>query len=208
MAQIATQQEKKAGYEAILKLYDTAEELIHAVEAQESTHMDKTLELVEPVVVQLEQSAGHLSEAFIIFGETGQKLDAHNQKKAESAIRKLFTALNQFCESAESLLLGVAASSTEAAGNLRGAIVNLQDKVKRKHGERFQRIFQLVLWIGDHLMKMAQQLEKVGLGINLSQAIPGYANPQMAVTEQGRSGSFLQAQEAARAGAPERGWSL
>lgn len=206
MAQIANKQEMKGAYDAILQLYDTAEDLISAVETM-GPDAEKGLQLVEPVLGQLEQSAGHLSETFIIFGETGQKLDAHNKRKAESAIRKMFTSLNQFCESVESLLLGVAATATEASSNLRSEIVQLQEKVKRKHGERFQRIFQLALWIGDYLMKLSTQLEKVGLGINLSLAIPGYGNPQV-VTEQGRNGSFLQAQEAARASVLDRGWSL
>lgn len=206
MSAIAGKAEKKESYEAIIKLYDKAEELIEAVETLEFEQPEKALDLVEPVVIQLEESTGILSEAFITYGETGQKLDAYNKKKAETAIRKLFTALNNFCESVEVTLLGAKAAVDMNASDLRIEIVNLQEKVKKKHGDKFSRIFAIMIWIGDYVVKLAKTLEKVGLGIQSALAVPGLAGTQQYATDLG-SLSFQQAAEA-RGQNAERGWSL
>lgn len=204
MAQ-AVKNVKKESYEAILSLYDKAEELVECVESVEEDKRATALDLVEPVIVQLEETTGILSESFITFGETGEQLDAHNKRKAETAFRKLFNALSQFCESAEMALLGVTVGVDMGASDLRAEIVNLEERVEKKYGKKFTRIFSIMLWIGDHLVKLAKQLEKVGTGIQSILAIPGQQNLEQ-MTEQGRV-SFLEATAARAAKNPERGWA-
>lgn len=195
---------KKESYEAILSLYDKAEELVECVEAVDEDKRSTALDLVEPFIVQLEESTGILSESFITFGETGERLDTHNKKKAETAFRKLFHALSQFCESAEMALLGVTVGVDMTASDLRTEIVNLEQRVEQKYGKKFSRIFNIMLWIGDHLVKLAKQLEKVGTGIQSILAIPGQNH---AITEEGKV-SFLEAAAARAAKSDERGWAL
>ena len=198
MAQVAKNKELKGAYDAILKLYDCAEDIISAIESVGGKEMEAALAVAEPVIEQLESTAEILAESFIIFGETGQKMDGHAKTKAESSIRKLYVALGIFCESVGETLLGV---TMEIVGDIRSQIIELQAKAKRKFGERAERLFNIMLWIGDYMKKLAHQLEKVGTGLSAALAIPSNMQLQP-VTVSGR-GSFQQAYEQ-----QNRSWSL
>ena len=198
MAQLVKNKELKETYDAILKLYDCAEDIVSAIEAVGGNEMEAALAVAEPVIEQLESTAEILSETFIIYGETGQKMDVHSKNRAESSIRKLYVALGVFCESVGEALLGV---SAEIVGDIRSQIIELQNKAKRKFGERADRLFNIMLWIGDYTKKLANQLEKVGTGITAALAIPSQMQLQP-VTISGR-GSFSQAYEQ-----QNRSWSL
>jgi hypothetical protein len=202
MAQVAQSKELKDTYDAILKLYDCAEDIISAIEAVGGKEMESALNIAEPVIEQLESTAEILTEAFIIYGETGKPMDNHSKNRAESSIRKLYIALGIFCESIGETFLGLKASISELAGDIRGQIIALQAKAKRKFGERADRLFTIMLWIGDYMKKLAHQLEKAGTGLSASLAIPGIMQLQP-VTITGRNNSFSQTQEQ-----QIRSWSL
>lgn len=197
MAQLVERKEMKDAYDAILKLYDCAEDIVTAIEAVGGQEMEAALNAAEPVIEQLESTAEILSETFIIFGETGQKLDAHNKKRAESSIRKLYVALGNFCESISEVLLG---KITAISGDIRSLIISVQQKAKRKFGERVERLFNIMLWIGDYMKKLATQLEKAGCGLIAELAIPQSMQLQ-AVTVNGRKGLQRNAEA-------QHGWSL
>ena len=202
MAQVAPNKELKDTYNAILKLYDCAEDIISAIEAVGGQEMSAALAIAEPVIEQLESTAEILSESFIIYGETGKSMDSHTKNRAESSIRKLYIALGIFCESVGEAFLGVKAEIAEIAGDIRSQIIALQAKAKRKFGERAERLFNIMLWIGDYMKKLAFQLEKAGTGLSAALAIPGIMQLQP-VTVTGRSNSFQQTQEQ-----QVRSWSL
>ena len=183
MAQVAQSKELKDTYDAILKLYDCAEDIISAIEAVGGKEMESALNIAEPVIEQLESTAEILTEAFIIYGETGKPMDNHSKNRAESSIRKLYIALGIFCESIGETFLGLKASISEL-------------------GERADRLFTIMLWIGDYMKKLAHQLEKAGTGLSASLAIPGIMQLQP-VTVTGRNNSFSQTQEQ-----QVRSWSL
>jgi hypothetical protein len=197
MAQLIQRKEMRDAYDAILKLYDCAEDIVTAIELVGGQEMEAALNAAEPVIEQLESTAEILSETFIIFGETGQKLDAHNKKRAESSIRKLYVALGNFCESISEVLLG---KITAISGDIRSLIIAVQQKAKRKFGERVERLFNIMLWIGDYMKKLATQLEKVGCGLIAELAIPQNMQLQ-AVTASGRKGLQRNAES-------QHGWSL
>lgn len=205
MSQMGSMQEKKSAYDAILKLYDCAEDIINAIEAVGGEEVEPALAAAEPVIEQLETTAGILSETFIAFGETGEKMNAHSKKRAEASIRKLYAALSTFCETVGEALLGVKADLIEIAGDIRSQIMQLQQKAKRKFGDRAERLFNIMLWIGDYMKKLAVQLEKVGTGLESALAIP--SGLQLQAVTGGGHGTFLRAAENTRAQS-ERSWSL
>lgn len=197
MAQLVERKEMKDAYDAILKLYDCAEDIVTAIEAVGGKEMEATLKAAEPVIVQLESTAEILSETFITFGETGEKMGAHNKKRVESSIRKLYMALAGFCESISEVLLGAV---VEITGDIRNLIIAVHQKAKRKFGERVERLFNIMLWIGDYMKKLATKLEKVGCGLIAELAIPQSMQLQP-ITTSGRMG-FQRNAEA------QHGWSL
>ena len=197
MAQIAKKKEIKETYDAILKLYDCAEDIVSAIEAVGGKEMEDALKVAEPVIEQLESTAEILSDTFITFGETGEKMGAHNKKRAESSIRKLYVTLANFCEEIGEVLLG---SMIEITGDIRSLIISLQQKAKRKFGDRVERLFNIMLWIGDYMKKLAHQLEKVGCGLIAELAIPQNLQLQP-VTSSGHIGLQRNAEK-------QHGWSL
>lgn len=200
MGKAATKNELKSTYESIQKLYDCAEDIISAIEAVGGPEAEAALNAAEPVIEQLESTAEILSETFIIYGETGQKMSAHNRKRAENAIQKLYHSLSVFCAQIGGAMLGLQTAITELSGDIRGQIIELQQKMKRKFGSRAEKLFAIMLWIGDYMKKLAHQLEKAGTGLIAALAIPGMEIPAP-VTLTGRNTNLRPTENT-------RGWGV
>ncbi|NDF12779.1 MAG: hypothetical protein EB060_08235 [Proteobacteria bacterium] len=85
-------------YNTILKLYDMAEGVIDVVEQEHTTNKDVQIDLAEPVVEQVGESAIALCESFSNFVKSGNKPSPTDVRNFEAALRKIFGVVLQFKE--------------------------------------------------------------------------------------------------------------
>lgn len=87
----------KQNYDEIVRLYDLAEELVSTVEQQQQeTEKLAQLELVEPLVNNIEQAADVLTEEYVGLVESEGKSAVTAGKKVEGALRKLFSSILEY----------------------------------------------------------------------------------------------------------------
>ena len=123
-------------YRQITALYDVAEELASTVESEFVQAPEAQLELVEPLINQVADSADILSEEFIdLFENPSRKKSAKG--RIESALRKLFMALEEYRNR-----VGLKSKKTLAAlANIADPLV---DKL-RKQAEKITVIFMSLI---------------------------------------------------------------
>jgi hypothetical protein len=127
-------------YRDITSLYDMAEELADTVESEFVRNPDDQLALIEPLITQVADSADILSEEYV------QLLEKPSRKKAakgriESALRKIFTAVEEYRERA-----GTQGKKTLAAlANIADPIVDKIHKQVRKITIVFMHFVELSL---------------------------------------------------------------
>ena len=79
-------------YQDIIKLYDYAEMLVDS--ANKKANPQKDLEIIQPLIKQIEETAEVLAEAYITSVETGTKPTGEMKERAENSIKKIYVALN------------------------------------------------------------------------------------------------------------------
>jgi sugar-specific transcriptional regulator TrmB len=84
--------ELEQNYYEITELYDLAEELVNTVEAADNP--GDQLELVEPLINEVEEAADILSEEYMELAERQGK--SPNKTRIEGALRKLYTAIDAY----------------------------------------------------------------------------------------------------------------
>lgn len=87
--------EQQETYEAILKLYDLAEELVYTVESATVTDEEAYLELIEPMVEQLAEAADTLTEEYAFLVKEGAEFGQDRKKKMEAALQQIFAIVEQ-----------------------------------------------------------------------------------------------------------------
>lgn len=81
-------------YQDIIKLYDYAEMLVDSAH-KNSKNPEKDLEIIQPLIEQIEETAEILAEAYITSVETGHRPTGGMKEKAENSIKKVYLALNK-----------------------------------------------------------------------------------------------------------------
>ncbi len=113
-------------FRKIIKLYDVAEELLQTVEQQSEVDPEIQLNLVEPMVEAVEESADALSEEYSCLAEGDSGVTKINKKRVENNLRKIFGAINQYKENVKQQTAQVAASvkklTDEVVARLRTAL--------------------------------------------------------------------------------------
>lgn len=86
-----TEQQDKV-YHDVLALYDYAEKVLDVVE-EHANDVDADLDLVEPLIEQLVESADMLAEAFRHYVETGKQPDPAQKQQVEKALERIYEAM-------------------------------------------------------------------------------------------------------------------
>ncbi len=155
-------------YEDILKLYDLAEDLVKAVLDKKVADQKLALSLVENVTDQLVESTEVLTEHYILHVESGNELGPNQKEKTENAIRKVFLALMDFGKRVEDILLPKIKIPQGKEG-IRAYLESLWKEVKAKFGDAYNKIFEIMILVGDYLAKLTRQIQQAGLGIDANQ---------------------------------------
>lgn len=131
-------------YHEICGLYDLAEELLGTCESEFITNPEEQLALLEPLVEQVGDSADVLTEEFIAVAE-GQG----NKKKIETALRKLFIAIDDY----QKKVKANARSTKQSLINIADPIV---EKIKRQVETIVAIFVDFVALSLDRIMQKAQ----------------------------------------------------
>lgn len=83
----------RRNYEELLHLYDMAEKLLESVEHDSVSDPNLHLDIIEPVIEQIEEAANYLTEEYCNFVLTGQSPDVYNKKKIELCLKHLNMAI-------------------------------------------------------------------------------------------------------------------
>jgi len=81
-------------YDELMKLYDYADELAMTIESEFVDSAQTQLSLVEPLITQLEESTETLTEEFVHFA--GEKSNRSSRGRIEKALRKVYTAIDDY----------------------------------------------------------------------------------------------------------------
>lgn len=84
-------------YSSILKFYDFAEKLVSTVENEMVNDPAMQLDIIEPLVEQLEEATDVLSEEYRNFVRTGKEPGVFAKKRIEKAMGKIYASI-QFCK--------------------------------------------------------------------------------------------------------------
>lgn len=114
-------------YFEIEALYDLAEELVDTVESDFVADPAAQLNLVEPLANVVGEAADVLSDEFMAYAEASAQGKKHkgNKNRVEGALRKVFSAIDNYKEAA-------AAQSEGAYNGLRNIADLIVKKVKRQ----------------------------------------------------------------------------
>jgi hypothetical protein len=117
-------------YAEVTALYDCAEELVNAVEDPAyREHMNERLELVEPLIEQICESADVLSEEFINLAENHARSHKSSKSRIEGALRKMYMAMEHYSKRSQGQLSGAKQSMRAAA-----------EKVVRRTRQQVERV--------------------------------------------------------------------
>lgn len=83
-------------YDQILAFYDLAEQLIHTVEHALVKDPEMQLDLIEPIVLQIEEGTDVLAEEYRLFVQEGQTPGAFAHKRIERALAQIFGAIESY----------------------------------------------------------------------------------------------------------------
>jgi len=112
-------------YDEVMKLYDYADELALTIDDDLVASAKDQLALVEPVIVQLEESADVLTDEFIQFASG--KAKRGSRSRVEKALRKIYTALDDYTLK----LHGTLNKNVKAIHNIAdGIILKVKEKLE------------------------------------------------------------------------------
>lgn len=151
MRAMATE-EQEAEFREITHIYDIADDLLATVESEFVSNPEEQLAVVEPLVEQIGASADILSEEYIALMATG-KSNPQRKSKVESALRKLFIAMDDYAKRAKA-----------KAGNHSGTLANIADPIVarlRRQVERVVAVFAHWMQLTLSAIASRQQLEQM-----------------------------------------------
>lgn len=125
-------EEYRQQYDDIMALYDYADELAQTIESEFVDSAQSQLSLVEPLIVQLEESTDILTEEFIHFAEGKSKRSSRG--RIEKALRKVYTAIDDY--------------TLKLHGNLKkktDSIKNIADSIILKIKEKMEEVIVVFL---------------------------------------------------------------
>lgn len=137
--------EHEDAYNEIMKFYDYAEELIDIVESKDIEDPAEQIDIVEPLVLEIEESTEVLAEEYRNFVRQGGNKQPNilSRKRIETAFRNLFLAV-QKCK-----LL----SAQKLQGALSLPMTRLSDKLNfvfESVNKQVERVFSII----SHSMQM------------------------------------------------------
>lgn len=91
----AQAKELEESYNQVVAIYDMADELISTVMQSPQETQEAHFRLVNPLVVQLEESADILTEEFINLAE-GKETPQSRRGRIEAAFRKIYAAMDEY----------------------------------------------------------------------------------------------------------------
>jgi len=93
-------------YNEIVRIYDLSEGLLDAIEHHDVKNHKEQLKITEPIVEQVEESVGVLSDVYLEYVENGEVANEAQIRRVETAIRKMFVAISNFNDSVKELKAG------------------------------------------------------------------------------------------------------
>ncbi len=97
--------EDKETYKKIDELFDLQEEIMDAIEHEEVVNTEEQLDVAEPFLAKIGESAQKLTEIYVDFIKSGKKATPKASKKVDEAIRNIYIAINNFKKSANKNLV-------------------------------------------------------------------------------------------------------
>lgn len=129
-------EEFEARYHEITALFDLAEDLVNTVESQLVANQDEQLEIVEPLINEIGDAADILTQEFIYIAESKKNKTPMkaSKKVVEGALRKLFTAINDYNTRVRDI-----------SKKAHGAIMNIADPVVQKIQRQAEKVIVIFL---------------------------------------------------------------
>lgn len=128
----ATLEEQRQQYEEIMKLYDYADDLALTVDSQFVEDPADQLQLVEPIIEQLEESTDVLTEEYIKFAEGKSRRTSRG--KIEKALRKIYSSLDEY-----------RIKLHREIGEVKEGMNNIADAIIMKIKEKLQNVIVIFL---------------------------------------------------------------
>lgn len=139
----------KANYRSILALYDVAQELVNTVEHPEAVDIDTQLDMIEPIVEGVEESAEVLTAEYAHLTEGAKGAKKIKRKNVEGALRRFFATIDEFRHKASDL-------QGPAFVSIMKLVAPLVEKL-RAAGEQVVAIFMQVVDIAlDQIMHKSE----------------------------------------------------
>jgi ElaB/YqjD/DUF883 family membrane-anchored ribosome-binding protein len=123
-------------YLEITKIYDMAEELLSTAESPLVANPIDQLAIIEPLINDIGDATDTLSEEFILIAESKRTKTTGKASKShiESALRKMFVALNDYNERVK-----------DVSKKAHGSIMNIADPVVKKIKLQVEQIIVIFL---------------------------------------------------------------
>ena len=112
-------------YNEITELFDLAEELVETVESEFVKDPNDQLELIEPLVEAVGDSADLLSEEFLQVAGKGKSSNKKRKSLIEGALRKIYIAIDEYSNK-------VNASRQKMSDKLMNIADPVVEKIKRQ----------------------------------------------------------------------------
>ena len=137
--------ELESHYYEITDLYDLAESLVETLEDERVTNKQSQLELVEPLIDQVGDSADVLCEEFIALAEGKRLMKGRSKNKIEGALRRIYAAIDEYKTK-------VGHQAGEAMDEFRNVADPIVKKIKRQMEAVIAGIMHLVALSLDKIM--------------------------------------------------------
>lgn len=126
---MTSKKEHEDTYNEIMKFYDLAEELVDTIEDKRNPNPTHQLEVVEPLIEEIEQSTDVIAEEYRKFVKKGaQKPNLLSKKRIETALRNMFLAVKKCQISASERVVGV----KSALYTLTNALSSTLNKINKQ----------------------------------------------------------------------------
>ncbi len=150
-------------YNEIVRLYDFADGIMDAIEAEGVQNANAQAEIAMPLVNQVNHSADSLTETYLDHLETGQNVpESRLMARIEGATRKIFTQIAQTSQKLQKIATPeqvepLAQEALPEPADKDAILLHLQDAVTRG-GD----VGQDIAWLSDHLPKSTIQNALLG----------------------------------------------
>lgn len=118
-AEEQTKTDHNENYAHLMKMYDFAEELVDTVSSDQTNDPASQLEVVEPLIEEIETVTDLISAEYREFALKNKKTDLLTKKNIENALRTLYLAILKCKENARHKLLLAPEASAGAARNAK-----------------------------------------------------------------------------------------